>query len=215
MIDAPYAAAAGGYRVLATALRDGGATVAWQLVSSGGKNLAGLKGSVVAVPDIGARQNDFVMRVLFESELPDGHFGKVLEAPDSLSALAAVEHGRAQAALVPAGLPLPGGVARVLTLAPIGWPVLVALPKADEADGDKVAAAAAAFGGAGVFSGFQRGDAGLRAVAGRFSRPVRRGPLAVPAPRLAVDTLLAGRNFKIDRLDVTTLVEAPALTRAK
>ncbi len=212
VLDGPYLAALGvPYKVLGAAQRGGASEVAWEVVTTlPAKTLADLAGKTVVLPEVGGKSDDFVMRVLMEGELPANHFGKIIQAPDALSALAALGHGRAEVALVPASLPLPAGARRLLTLGLVPWPALVALPSARPEDLDKVASAGAKAGGE-VLSGFDRGNAdAYRSLARRFGRATRRGPLAVPPQRLAVGDLLVQRNFTIVRSEISALLPDPA-----
>jgi len=211
VLDGPYLAALGvPYKVLAASQRGGASEVAWEVVTTeAAKNLNDLAGKTVVLPEIGGKGDDFLSRVLLEGELPASHFGKVIQAPDALSALAALGHGRAQVALVPASLTLPGGARRLASLGLVPWPALVALPAAREGEPEKVAAAATRVSGD-VLSGFERsgGDA-YRSLARRFGRVQHRGPLAVPPQRLAVGDLLGGKSFAIPRAEVTAILPNP------
>lgn len=215
VVDAPYLAALGvPYTVLAVAQRSGATAAPWSLVTStSAKNLLELKGKSVALPAIGAREEAFLTQVLFEGELGKEHFGKVILAPDALSALASVANGRADAAIIPGGpggVALPDGVHRVATLAPISWPVFVALPGAS--DVTNVSAAVTGFTGPQVFERFVRvGPDELRALAARFARAERRPQLAVPSMHWTTAGLLRGRSFAIDRPDVLTYMAVPAV----
>jgi len=206
VVDAAYLAAAGvPHTVLAAAQRAGATGAAWEVVSMLPGGLDGLKGRTLAVPDIGARGETFVHDVLFEGELARDHFGKLLLAADALSALAAVERGRADAAVVPAGLALPAGARRAVTLRPVAWPLLVSLRGPGRPE---VARAAAGYDGR-VFNGFVQGDAGaeaVRALAARFTGRRRRVPILVPEPRLAASALLAGGRPTMPRSDARSLL---------
>jgi hypothetical protein len=212
VVDAAYAAASG-YAVIGQGLRGGASAGAWAIVTSlPAKSVRDLGGRTLAVPDVGARQEAFVYEVLLEGELAKGHFAQIIYAPDALSALAQVSHGRADAALIPAGLTLPAGVHAVAGLSSIPWPVVVALPGAPTERTAKVAEALGSFVGDAVLGGFQRGGGeAVRALAGRFGHRVHRGPFAVPSLRLAVDALLAGRSFRIPQVDPMTFIEAPPI----
>jgi hypothetical protein len=210
VVDAPFVAAMGvPYTVLATCERSGATSVSWELVTStNAKNAFELRGKTVAAPAVGAREDAFVTQVLFEGELPKEHFGKILYLPDALSALAAVEHGRAEAAVIPGGLPLPAGVHKLSTLTTIGWPVLVALGPGS--DNEAVAAAALGFHPPQVFDRLVRASAeAVRALAERFGHAERRGPLAVPNLRLTAAGLLGNHTFAIQRPDLGTYISVP------
>ena len=191
LVDASYVAAIGApWTVLAVARRGGASEVPWAVVSSRVEfsSLAGLRGKSVIVPAIGAKDEAFVLQVLLEGELPRDFFARLSFAPDALSALAAVERGRADCALVPSGLPLPGGVHQVATLRAVSWPVLVTLPRADERRGDAMATALVAASGrlgGQAFDGFVAGGGpAVRALVGQFAHESRRPPFVVPPLRL-------------------------------
>jgi ABC-type amino acid transport substrate-binding protein len=208
VVDAPYLAALGvPYTVLATAT--GGA---WQLVSRGGeKKVADLKGKKVLCPALGGREDDFVYEALLGGELQRGFFGSVDAAPDTVSALASLDLGRADAAVVPAGADLPGGVSVVATLASVPGPALVALAGTSEAVRKKVAAAAEDLARSDVLGAFTTGGGdSLKSLAGRFTHRTRRGPMVVPGLRVTVDELVEARALVIPRIDVKILLAKPA-----
>lgn len=204
VVDAAYLAAAGGnYTVLAAAVRNGESAHGWQLVARGTDKLAALKGKRVLVPGIGGRESDLVLNVLFGGEVGKDFFAKIEAAPDTVSALAALGLGKADAAIVPRGVELPAGASVVLELPALSGPVLVAYgltPQQRQA----VTAAALTFKGDAVVAGFRDtdGDA-VRSIARRFTVPVKRGPLALPAIRLLVGDLVEGRTFSIERTPIT------------
>jgi hypothetical protein len=204
LVDAAYLANAGGaYTVIAVATRGGEAAHAWQLVARGGVKLAELKGKRVIVPGIGGRETELVLNVFLGGELGKD-FMKIDTAPDTASALAALGLGKVDAAVVPAGVELPGGVSAVLPLPAIPGPVLVAYGSIGADRKAAIAAAAAGFHGDATVAGFRSGDAEVvQAVARRFVVPVKRGPLAVPAVRLLVGDLVEGRTFAIERTPAT------------
>ena len=198
LVDASYLAAAGGnFTVIATT-----GDVAWQLVAKGGGKIAGLKGKRVLVPTNGGRETDFVLNVMLGGEVARDFFTKVEAAPDTASALAALGLGKADAAVVPVGVELPAGVSQVLALPTLPGPVLVAYGAPDKRA--QLAAAANAFHGDATIATLHAGDSeAVRAISHRFSVPVKRGPLAVPAVRLLVGDLVEGRTFAIERTPVT------------
>lgn len=210
LVDAPYLALAGGnYVVLAGAVRGGSSNQGWQLVARGASKIAELAGKRVLVPGVGGRETDFVLNVLLGGDLARDHFVKVEAAPDTASALAALGLGKADAAVVPAGVELPGGTNVVMTLPALPGQVLVAynLTAAQRA---ALATAAGTFKGDATISGFRAADTSdVRAIARRFSPPVKRGPLAIPAVRLVVGELVEGRTFTIDRTPPTAFAILP------
>lgn len=215
VIDAPYSAARGNpYKILATATRSGDAVTDWMLVTTGSAgSVRDLKGKVIALPKIGAKNTQFLTNVLLDGEIESGFFKDLVFAPDALSAVTSVKLGRADAAFVPAGVDLPSGVRRVFTVRGLPWPVLVALPGSDAGSHAAVASAAASYSGP-VFSGFSAGEHGSKTLARRFSVQKKRGPMAVPTPRLNVTALFEARTFAIERPDVAELVDDPALHKA-
>lgn len=212
VVDVAYLAAVGApWTVLAVAQRGGQTEAPWEVVSAQpAASLVALRGRTAAVPAIGARDEAFLYQVLLEGELPHDFFAKVSFAPDALSAVAAVERGRADCAIVPAGLALPAGVHRAATLRAVSWPVLVALPGAQRSAA--VAAAALRANGQ-VLEGFApAGGAAdqLQALAGRFGHTERRPPLLVPPLKVSTAPLVGGRTYSIPRADVlTSLVDPP------
>jgi hypothetical protein len=204
LVDAAYLAVAGGnYTVLAAAARNGESAHVWQLVARGTDKLAALKGKRVLVPGVGGRETELVLNVLFGGEVGKEFFAKIETAPDTVSALAALGLGKADAVVVPRGAELPAGASVVLELPALSGPVLVAYgltPQQRQA----VTAAALTFKGDSVITGFRGSDAdAVRAIARRFTVPVKRGPLALPAIRLLVGDLVDGRTFSIERTPIT------------
>lgn len=214
VVDATYLAAAGGnYTVLAAAVRgtEGSSTHAWQLVGRGAEKIADLKGKRVLVPSIGGRENDFVLNVLLGGEVTRDFFGKIEAAPDTASTLAALGLGKADAAVVPASVDLPAGVTTVLRLPSLAGPLLVAYGAVTPAQRTQLTAAALTFQGDTTVSGFRAGEADdAKSIARRFSVPVKRGPIAVPAVRLVVGDLVEGRSFRIERTPATAFALAPS-----
>ncbi len=205
LVDAPYLAIAGGnYTVLAASVRGNATTQGWQIVARGGGAIGDLKGKRLLVPTVGGREADFVLNVLLAGDIPKGYFGKIEAAPDTASALAALSLGKADAAVVPAGVEIPGGTSAVLQLPSLSGPVLVAYGLT-AAQREALVTAAASFRGDGAVAGFRAADADtVRGLARRFSVPVKRGPHAIPAVRVLVGDLVEGRTFSIERTPVTS-----------
>lgn len=211
LVDATYLAAAGaGGTVIADGVRDGQAAHGWQLVARGGGTIAGLRGKRVLVPGIAGRETDFVLDVLLGGEVARDYFANIEAAPDTASALAALALGKADAAVVPDGAPLPAGTQVVLELPALAGPVLVAYGPLTAAQRAALAAAAPGFTGDATVTGFvaPTPDA-IRRIASRFTPPVKRGPLAVPAIRLLVGGLVEGRTFTIERTPAAAFAVAP------
>lgn len=201
LVDAPYLASTTGYTVLAASTRGGDTEQAWQVVARGAKKITELRGKRVLVPANGGRESDFALNVLLGGVEKD--FFKVEASPDTVSALAAVQLGKADAAIVPAGVELPSGTAAVLALPAVATPMLVAYG-ASEKDRASIIAAVAGFKGDATIAGFRGGDAeGVRAIARRFGAAVKRGPLVVPSVRLLVGDLVEGRKLSIERTPAT------------
>ncbi len=215
VVDASYLAVAGGnYTVLAAAVRNGDTSPAWQLVARGADSFAALEGKRVLVPSLGGRETDFVINVLFGGDVGKGYFGKIEAAPDTASALAALGLGKADAAVVPAGVTLPGGSKVVVALPALTGPVLVAYGNVGAQQKQALAAAAASFSGDQTISGFKGADAdAVRSVARRFTIPTKRGPHVTPNVRLVVGDLVEGRTFSIERTPVTQFASAPTVPK--
>lgn len=215
LVDAAYLAAAGGnYTVIATAIRGGEVNHGWQLVAKGNGKIADLKGKHLLVPGVGGRETDFVLNVLLGGEVGRDFFSKIEPAPDTVSALAALGLGKADAAVVPSGVELPAGVSTVLAFPALSGPVLVAYGTFAADKRTALASAATAFHGDATVSGFRGGDgAAIRTIAGRYAAPVKRGPLAVPAVRLLVGDLVEGRTFAIERTPATSFAIAPPISK--
>lgn len=217
LVDAAYLASAGGnYTVIAEATRGGESVHGWQLVARNADKISALRGKHILVPSIGGREAEFLLNVLLGGEVGKDYFGKLEAAPDTASALAAIGLGKADAAVVPASVDLPAGVVTVLKLPALAGPVLVAYGSVTPVQRATLATAATAFHGDSTVGGFRAGDAeSVRAIARRFSVPVKRGPLAVPAARLVVGDLVEGRTFTIERTAVTAFAIAPAAETKK
>src|SRR6185437_7875417 len=129
-------------------------------------------------------------------EIDKTFFAKIEPATDTASALAALGLGKADAAIVPAGVELPSGASVVLTLPVLSGPVLVVYGNASAQRKQQLAAAASSFRGDATVAAFKPADAEVvRAIAHRFAPVVKRGPLAVPPTRLLVGELVAGRTL--------------------
>jgi hypothetical protein len=211
LVDAAYLAVAGGnYTVIAAGIRGGDTQHGWQLVARGTDKLAGLKGKRVLVPGIGGREPELVLNVLLAGEVPKDYFAKIETAPDTVSALAALGLGKADAAIVPAGVELPSGAVVVLKLPALSGPVLVTYASISAQQRQALAAAIVSFKGDATVSGFRAGDAdAVKDIARRFVVPTKRGPLAVPAIRLLVGDLVEGRKLAIERTPVTAFATKP------
>jgi hypothetical protein len=212
LVDAAHLAVAGGnYTVIAAALRGGESQRGWQLVARGGGKLAALRGKRVLVPAIGGRESELVLNVLFGGELPRDFFAKIEPAPDTVSALAALGLGKADAALVPTGVELPAGTSSVISLPALTGPVLVTYAGVTGAQRQAIAASLASFRGDATIGGFRAADHdAVRQIARRFTVPAKRGPLAIPAIRLLVADLVEGRSFAIERTPDITFATAPS-----
>jgi hypothetical protein len=212
LVDAAYLASGGGYTVIASSVRGGAnASESWQLVARGGKRIGELEGKRVLVPSNGGRELDFVVNVMLGGDVARDFFAKVEAATDTASALSAVGLGKADAAVVPAGVELPAGVSVVLALPAVAGPTLVAYGTVSATRRTTLASAAASFKGDATIGGFRGGNAdGIRAITRRFTPPMKRGPLAVPSARLVVGDLVEGRVFAIERTSPATFAVAPS-----
>lgn len=199
VVDAEFlATTAAAHTALAVAVRDGDTAAAWQLVARApAASILDLRGKTVVAPVTDGRHGAFVDNALLGGELASG-FWKVEASPDALSAVAAVGLGKADAAVVPVGVALPAGVARVAVLPTVSWPVLIA---AKDAPAAVVAAArdrAASFGGAGAIAGFRTsGVDAYRGLARRMKKQVRQAPLVVPTLRVTVGELIPDRGLTV------------------
>ena len=207
-LASPAARAASSFAVIAVALAaDAKAERTWQLVARGGAKLTELKGKRVLVPSLGGRKTEFVINVLLGGEVGRDFFAKIDPAPDTASALAALELGKADATVVPVTGELPAGTAEVL-LPALSNPVLVVYGGIDRA---AVLAAALGFKSDSPIAGFSAADGRIVSdLASRFHPPAKRGPFLIPATRLVVGDLIEGRRFAIERTPVTSFVIAPA-----
>jgi hypothetical protein len=198
LLDASFVAAMGvPYTVLATCEKGGDAEVAWEVVTStGAKSVRELFGKSVATPAIGSREEAFVEGVLLGGEVPASSF-KIAYAPDALSALGAVAHGRAEAAFVPRGLPAPPGTHRLATLGPSRLPVFVALPGAPTVP--EVKAAIVRYTPAICDRLVAADGKSLQGLMSRFGPRTRRAPWVAPQLRVGWDAALPAQTFTVPR----------------
>jgi hypothetical protein len=211
VVDAAYLAAIGiPYRVLAVAARAGASEAAWEVVADGAAtSLLDLRGRSVVVPAIGARDDAFLTQILLEGELGKEFFGKVAFAPDALSALAAVERGRAECAIVPSGGALPAGLHHVASLRAVSWPVLVSLPGASGAAEVAAAAASAKLAGQALDRFSPGGEGAVQALAEQFGRGPHRAPFLAPPMRGVSVNLVGGASRRIARGPATAWLIDP------
>lgn len=215
LVDATYLAAAGGnYTILAGAVRNGDSNHGWILIARGATKIADLKGKRVLVPAVGGRETDFVLNVLFGGEVGHDFFSKLEAAPDTASALAALNLGKAEAAVVPSGVDLPSGTTKLLDLPSLSGPVLVAYGTLPATKRTALVDAALVFKGDATVASMRAGDPdAVKSIVRRFAPTVKRGPLAVPAIRLLVGDLVEGRTFTIERTSATAFAAAPPANR--
>lgn len=211
LVDAAYLAIAGGsYTVIAAAVRGGETAHEWQLVARRAKKLSELQGKRVLVPAVGGRETEFVLDVLLAGEVPKGFFAKIEAAPDTVSAVAALGLGKADAAVVPAGVELPAGTNVIARLPALSGPVLVAYAGITARERQILAASLAQLVGDGTVAGFRAADGDAVAqVARRFVVPAKRGPFAVPGVRWLVGELVEGRELSIERTPATAFTATP------
>jgi hypothetical protein len=202
LVDPAYLASTSSYTVLVASVRGGETEQRWQLVGRGAKKLADLRGKRVLVPANGGKEADFALNVLLGGLEKD--FVRIDVAPDTVSAVAAVGLGKADAAIVPGGIELPSGTSQVLALGALSTPMLVSYGGVTPQQRTAIIAAAGSFKGDGTVGGFRGADAeAVKAIARRFGVPVKRGPLAVPSVRLVVGDLVEGRKLAIERTPAT------------
>jgi ethanolamine utilization microcompartment shell protein EutS len=211
LVDATFLAATGGnYTVIAAGVRGGESAHGWQLVARSADKIAALKGKRILVPSVGGREADFVLNVLLGGEVGKDFFAKIEAAPDTASALAALGLGKTDAAIVPASVDLPSGTTSILSLPALSGPVLVVFGTVSAQRKTSLVEAAGTFKGDATVATLRAADAdAVRQIVRRFSPPVKRGPLAVPAIRLLVGDLVEGRTFTIERTPVTSFAASP------
>jgi hypothetical protein len=218
LVDAAYLASSGGnFTVIAASLNaDARADRAWQLIASAGAKIADLQGKRVLVPSLGGREADFVFDVLLGGDVGRDFFAKIEAAPDTASALVALELGKADAVVVPAG-ELPANAAELLklpappALAALPNPMLVVFGTMSQDERKAVLEAAKGFKGDATIPGFSVADPdAVPGVVRQFAAPVKHGPFLVPAVRLVVAGLLEGRTFTIARTSATAFAITPA-----
>lgn len=211
LVDAAYLAIHGGnYTVIAAAVRGGETAHEWQLVARRTKKLADLEGKRVLVPGVGGRESELVLNALLSGEVRKGFFAKIEAAPDTVSAVAALGLGKADAAVVPVGVELPAGTHVLARLPALAGPVLVTYAGITARERQTLAASLAALEGDRTVAGFRPADGeAVKQIARRFIVPDKRGPFAVPAARLLVGELVEGRELSIERTPVTAFAATP------
>lgn len=217
LVDATYLATlpAGSYEVIAGVVAGRGRpdlAQSWHVVARGITTLAALRASRVLVPATGGREAQLLRNALLGGA--PRTFAVVEAAPDTASALAALELGKADAAVVPAHAPPPVGAAVVAELPPLATPVLIAYGRLTAERRAQLTAAASSFAGDATIAALAPcGDEGVRAIRQRLAAPIRRAPLAAPPPRLVasevVAALLAERRAQIERTPPQALIAAP------
>jgi ethanolamine utilization microcompartment shell protein EutS len=220
LVDAIYLAGTGtgtggaaGYTVIAVAARGGDTARPWQVLARAGtRTIAELRGKRVLVPSNGGREADLVLNALLGGAERD-LFGKIEAAPDAASAVAALGLGKADAAVVPAGLDSPAGTVRVAALPALPGPVLVAYGAVSAARRAELLRAAQSFQGDATIPALTApkdgGADAVRALARRLAAPQKRGPLLVPAVRVVAGDLLEGRALAIERAPASAFAIAP------
>ena len=214
LVDAAYLAGAGGnYTVIAARRRaTATSTHGWQLVARGARRSSpSSRASACSCPASAAARPTSCSTCCSAARSRSDFFAKIEAAPDTASALAALGLGKADAAVVPAGVELPAGTAEVLALPALVGPGARRLRRGDAAAAPGAAAAAASFKGDATVAGVPAPamPTRVRAIARRFARPVKRGPLVVPAVRLVVGDLVEGRTFAIERTPASAFVAVP------
>ena len=203
LVDPAYLAHTGNWTLLAASVRGGDIAQTWQVVAKGVKKFTDLKGKRVLVPANGGKEADFALNVLLGGVEKD--FFKVDVAPDTVSAIAAVQLGKADAAIVPTGVDLTGGMSQIIALPSVATPILVGYSGLTAQQRTAAIAAAGNFKGDTTVATFRAGDAdAVKSITRRFGAPVKRGPLVVPSVRLVVGDLVEGRKLAIERTPATT-----------
>lgn len=200
VVDAAYLATASSGTVIAASTRGGDTAIAWQLIARGdAASVLALAGKKLLVPTVGGREVDFVLNAELGGEVGKGFFASIASTPDTASTLAALGLGKADVAVVPADAAVPDGARKVTALPAVPGPLLVVYGAPSAARRRALAAAAVAFAGGAVITGFVADDgAGVRALAKRFTPPLRRGPMAVPSVKIVVGDLVAERALAIE-----------------
>jgi hypothetical protein len=199
LVDATYlAGTATNYTVLAASTRGGETTQAWQVIAKSAKKFTDLKGKRVLVPSNGGKETDLVLNAMLGGLEKD--FLKVEASPDTVSAVAAVGLGKADAAVVPVGVELPQGTSQVLALPAVSTPLLVGYGALTAQQKQAIVTAAGNFKGDATVASFKGGDGdAVKSIARRFGAPVKRGPMVSPSVRLLVGDLAEGRKLTIER----------------
>ena len=202
LVDAGYLATTSNWTPLAASVRGGDVSQAWQVVTKSIKKVTELRGKRVLVPANGGHESDLALDVLLGGVEKD--FFKVEAAPDTVSALAAVSLGKADAAIVPTGVELPSGTSQILTLPALATPMLVGYGALTSQQRTALVAAAGNFKGDSIIAGFRGADGdAVKSIARRFGAQIKRGPLVVPSVRLLVGDLVEGRKLAIERTPAT------------
>ena len=206
LVDAAFLAGTGGYTVIAAS-----PSQTWQLVVRGAQKIGDLRGRRVLVPANGGHETDFVLNVLLGGEVPRDFFAKIEAAPDTAAAVAALNLGKADAAVVPVGTDLPAGVTTLFSLPAVAGPALVTYGSLTATQRAQVVAALASWKGDATIASLapSSGDP-VRAITRRFSIAPKRGPFAVPGARLVVGELVEGRTLAIERTPPTAFVVTPS-----
>jgi hypothetical protein len=193
IVDAPLASALTAGTVIAVSRAS-----TWHLVAGENTSISGLRGKRLLVPNVGGRESEFALHALFASELSRNHFAHIEVSPDTASALAAVNLGRADAAVVPEGASLPDGVSRVMTLVQVPGPVVMVFNPRLAAN-PRLVAALTSFRAESALGSFRAGDeTAIKALARSMLPIVRRGPMVVPGVRMIVGELIRERAASIE-----------------
>lgn len=200
IIDGPCYATNLGWKLLATALINGGTSRGYALYSSAGNNLLAVKGKKLAFVQTGCNDAGFIDNAMLESELEASFFGARIGKPDVSAAVAEVASLRtAQAVFAPTSAGGVGKLTKVFDTGTVPNPAFVGVnAKLPQAVVDKAAAAVSSYGGGGAISGWSKPVRELyTGLASRLGRVVKSGVFAAP------DTV------RLDARDV--LLEPPTL----
>lgn len=129
--DAPWVVSrsSSDIKVLGYLSRGGSTTVRWVIAArEPQRGLAELRGKTLAMPSPGARENDFLYRVLLEGEVGTGFLGSVRTTLDAASAVTSTQIGKADLAALPTSALESGEATRlvpVLQLREVPLPLVI------------------------------------------------------------------------------------------
>jgi hypothetical protein len=124
-----------------------------------------------------------------------------------------VKLGQAAAAIVPAGVAIPGGLRQLAGLRRVGWPMLVALAVSVKQLIAGLAARARGFSGGATLDGMAgASDGDYRGLAASLGKRSRKPLLPAPRPpHFGVKALLGNRALALPGTPITGLIVEPTL----